>query len=285
MVEYMLGNYMISKDMLTRKQFEEILQRLDRVRVKLGLIAVMEGYLTLEQAEKINHMQSTCDKRFGEIAVEEHFLTKEQLDKLLKRQSNAFLVFVQSLIDERILRIGQIDEVLEQFRQENDLSISDLRTIKEDHADQIVKMYIPMDAEELVPIIQIAVRMMQRCIDRYVYIDRVELGDQGTIDHLVAQRIEGDGGLLTAFSERDGGMLCMAGNYAMEDFELLDEDALDAVGEFLNCINGVYIAETGRKMDLRPPTYQAVGGRLRGTVICRVTIGIGNGKMYFWVSR
>lgn len=285
MVEYVLGNYMMSKDMLTREKFEEVIQRLDKVRVKLGLIAVSEGYMTQEQAEKINQIQSTCDMRFGEIAVKNGYLTQEQLDRIVRFQPNSFLVFVQCLIDEGVLRIGQINEVLEQFCREKDFGVSDIRAFKEDNVDRIVALYVPREVAEFTDIIQIAVRMMQRCIDRYIYIDSVEVVEKNTANFMVSQCIEGNVSVTTAVSEDIGGMLYMAGVYAMEDFESLDEDALDAAGEFLNCINGIYTSEVSGLMELKPPKYQAIGGELRGKVTCRVPIVFGNAKMYFWVSR
>ena len=58
----------------------------EKIRVKLGLIAVSEGMLTLDQADAINRMQQVMDKRFGDIAVEKGYLTEAQVNSLLKMQ-------------------------------------------------------------------------------------------------------------------------------------------------------------------------------------------------------
>ena len=75
MVEYILGNYLVGSGKLTEEQLEVVVGQLDKIRVKLGLIAVAEGMMTLAQADEVNRLQSVMDKRFGDIAVEKGYLT------------------------------------------------------------------------------------------------------------------------------------------------------------------------------------------------------------------
>ena len=58
MVEYILGNYLVGSGKLTEEQLEVVVGQLDKIRVKLGLIAVAEGMMTLAQADEVNRLQS-----------------------------------------------------------------------------------------------------------------------------------------------------------------------------------------------------------------------------------
>lgn len=288
MVEYILGNYMISKGRISGEQLAYVLNRQDQVRVKLGLIAVSEGMISLKQAEEINRLQASCDKRFGDIAVEKGYMTEAQLDKILKMQGNAYLIFVQSLVDENILKMEELEEILEEFRRENGYSVSDMEALKSDDSEKIVPLFLPENAEEYIDIVGVTVRTIIRCIDRHVYMGKAELTEAVSADNMVIQKLEGDRAEVTGFLEADGGMIKLASVYGREEFDEADEDVLDAAGEFLNCINGLYATAMSDKsvvLDLLPPEYWAQNGQIAGSKICRVPLWIKNKKMYYIVSE
>ena len=56
----------------------------------------------------------------------------------------------------------------------------------------------------------------------------------------------------------DDSLLVFAEGYAKESFTTVDDDALDAVCEFTNCINGLYASELSTKdvnIDMMPPIF------------------------------
>lgn len=286
MVEYILGNYMISRNKISEEQLVRTLNRQEQVRVKLGLIAVSEGLITLAQSEEINRLQATCDKRFGDIAIEKGYMTEAQLDKILKMQGNAYLVFVQSLVDEGILQIGEMEGILEEFRKENGYCISDMEALKSDDIEKIVPLFLPNESEAFGDIIGIAVRTIIRCIDRHVYLKKAEMIPELSDAVMVTQRMEGDKALTTGFVEAEGGMVKIASIYGREEFDGIDEDVLDATGEFLNCINGLYSAAMSNKsIELMPPEFYEKDGKLTGNKVCRIPVWIQNKKVYFVVSE
>ena len=75
MVESIIGSYLVDSGRITQQQLRAALDKMDAVRVKLGLIAVSEGFMTFAQAEEVNRLQAICDKRFGDIAVEKGYLS------------------------------------------------------------------------------------------------------------------------------------------------------------------------------------------------------------------
>ncbi|MDD6570868.1 MAG: hypothetical protein PUF12_00635 [Thermoflexaceae bacterium] len=279
---------MISKNMISGEQLTETLNRQEQVRVKLGLIAVSEGLITLQQAEEINRLQATCDKRFGDIAIEKGYMTEAQLDKILKMQGNAYLVFVQSLVDEGVIKMGEMEGILEEFRKEKGYCISDMEALKSDDIEKIVPLFLSQEAEEFEDIIGVAVRTIIRCIDRHVYLERAEIIPEISDAVAVTQKMEGMKPKVTGFVEADGGMVKIASVYGREEFDGVNEDVLDAAGEFLNCINGLYSAAMSNKsveLELMPPEYHEKDGKISGSKICRIPLWIQNKKIYFVVSE
>lgn len=281
MLENVLGNYLIEKGKMTKEQLNDVLLRLDKSRAKLGLIAVAEGMISLEQADSVNREQAICDKRFGDIAIEKGYLTQEQLDKILKLQGNAYMVFVQSLIDAEILSMGEIDSYLESLRVEKGYGASDIEAIKNDDISKMVSMMLPKEGAGYENHIAVALRTIIRCVDRYAYIGEVEAVADFEVEEAVTQKVLGKINVITAFTDSDGAVGLVANAYAKE--ELTDEeDVYDAAGEFLNCINGIYLSTYGESgCDLLPPTVVKSLDAIGDIKKCVVPIYICDKKMYF----
>lgn len=285
MVEHILGNYLVDSGKITKEQLGVVLQKQDSARVKLGLIAVSEGMMTSKQAEEVNMMQSVRDKRFGDIAIERGYLNEEQVERLLKEQGSAYLTFVQTLIDEELIQMDELECFLSDFKRLNNYSNTDLEAIKSDEIDRILPLMLPESAQEMLPLIGTVIRTMVRLVDRHIYVGKAAMVDTLPNDNLVLQKLEGAKGLVDCFAERNGALLSACSIFGQEEFEKLDLDALDAAGELLNCINGMYVSELsrqGRFLELMPPEYAPVNG-VSG--ICRVPVFMGNKGLYFTVGK
>jgi len=287
MVEYILGNYLVETGKITNEQLKQTLDKQDSVRVKLGLIAVAEGMMTLEQTNEVNKLQAIKDQRFGDIAVAKGYLTDEQITKLLQKQGNGYLTFIQTLVDSEYLLMDEVDALVNDFRQANGYSISELDALKSDEVDRIVPLFIPKEAESFTEIIATAVRTVIRLIDRHVYIGKAEIVDGFPADNQVTQALVGETGIINCFSEGDGALLKTSCAFGKETFEELDMDSLDAAGEFLNCINGLYASSLSRQnifLELMPPEYEDVTERCKKP-ICRIPIYVGEQSLYFTVAE
>ena len=169
MVEYILGNYLIQSGKLTDEYFNGIIEKLDKVHVRLGIIAVAEGMMSIEQADEINQLQSAVDKRFGDIAIEKGYLTEAQINNLLKAQGNTFMTFIQALVNEGFINLREIDNILEAFRIKNSFSKTDMEILKRNDTDVVIPLFLTNETLQYQDIISIAIRTIIRCIDRHVY--------------------------------------------------------------------------------------------------------------------
>lgn len=288
MVEYILGNYLVSVGKITQEQFKKVLETQDKVRVKLGLIAVAEGLLTMEQADEVNRLQSVMDKRFGDIAIEKGYLTDAQVGNLLKMQGNAYLVFVQTLVNEEYISMEEMDTILADFKNATGFSNSEIEALKSGDIDQIIPLYLPPEATDYRELIGVAVRTIIRCVDRNVYLEKAFVAPKAEVACCAIQGLEGDSTVYVGFADKAGGLVSLANGFAGEEFETLDEDVLDAVGEFVNCVNGLYasaLSQKGISVELLPPEYRMETSEISGNKVCIIPINIKDDKVFMIVSE
>lgn len=288
MVQYILGNYLADTGKLTKEQLEQVWAKQDKIRVKLGLIAVTEGLMTEKQAEEVNRLQASLDKRFGDIAIEKGYLTEEQVGRLLNMQGNEYLIFVQTLVDEGLMTANEVEEALVEYQKEKGYGNSEMEALKSGEPDRIMPLYLSGKAADYMDIVGLAVRTLIRCIDRNVYVGEAVVVQNAGIQNAAVQAVEGREGLVSAFAEAEGGLLIMASKFAKEEFDKVDEDVLDAAGEMLNCINGLYASAMSYisvSLELEPPVYYLEDTVIEGGCVCIIPIYIQNKKLLYIVSR
>ena len=72
------------------------------------------------------------------------------------------------------------------------------------------------------------------------------------------QEVEGKQGFTTALVGRGNALCNLASTFGQETFNTIDEDALDAVGEVVNCINGLVatsMEHLDNTLELCPPEF------------------------------
>lgn len=293
MVEYIVGNYLVDNGKITGEQLEQVIANLDQVRVKMGLLAVAEGIMTEEQANEVNRLQATMDKRFGDIAVEKGYLTEEQISNLLKKQGNTYLAFAQALENANLLQLKDLEDAMDAYQEANGFTKSAMEDLRSDEPERIVPLFLPNEAMMFKDVIGVLVRTLIRCIDRHVYIGKAELTKEVMMKESAFQKIvgftapfAGYSGIETGLSESDGGLEYIATTFCKED-SLDKEDVLDAAGEFLNCVNGLYasaLSRSGNNSELIPPIYVEGYASFCAEKVCSVPIYAGGKKAVYVVT-
>lgn len=258
MVSNIVGNYLVEHNVITLEQFRDLIREQRKVRVKLGLIAVAEGLMTQEEADKVNRLQAVMDKRFGDIAIEKGYLTKGQVEALLKKQGNAYLIFAQALENQDLLTIEQLEQYMIDFQRDNQLTYSDMEDLKSDDVDRILPLYMPIEGEKYLNLVGTALRTLLRCVDTDIYPDKMYLAKHCDANNGAVQRMEGEHNVTCAMVGKGQALLRTASFFGKENFSEVNMEALDAIGELLNCINGLYataLSQGGVSMELYPPEF------------------------------
>lgn len=293
MVEYILGNYLVELGKLTKEDLKRVIEKQDEVRVKMGLLAVSEGMMTAEQAENVNKLQTTMDKRFGDIAVEKGYLTEEQISNLLKKQGNAYLAFAQALVNENLLQLSELEEIIEGFRTKYSFSKSDMEDLRSDEPERIVPLFLPPEMMCYKDIIGVMVRTLIRCVNRHIYVGKACVKDTYSTDYAVLQKTTGYAvpvfgykELEIGISEVNGGMSAISTAFFKEETALDESDVLDAAGELINCISGLYSSSLSRKgveTELLPPINITQMTTLNELQICCIPVYFDDKEARFMV--
>lgn len=270
MFSQLFGKYLVENGVLRYADYREAVEKQLDVRVKLGTIAIADGLLTEEQAEEIHKSQKQLDKRFGDIAVEKGFLTPAQVEELVQKQGNPYMQFLEVLLDSEQVSISEVEAQLSEFQKENGFSCAEMLAFKQDDFETLVPMY----AHSAKPFVTELVSLMLRNIDRFVtrdfYIEKMERVDEMDYICLAGQKIYGEHTIQLALAaERTSeGFLNLASSLSGENFGTVEEDALDAVCEFINCIGGLFVTEQSKKnmfLDMQP-VYAYENQKLAGDV-------------------
>ena len=284
MVSSIVGNYLLEKNLITAEQLKDLMKEQQKVRVKLGLIAVAEGLMTQEEADKVNRLQAVMDKRFGDIAVEKGYLTEGPVEALLKKQGNAYLAFAQALENQQLMSIEQLEQYMIDFQREYNLTGSDIEDLKSDDVDRILPLYLPGGTEKYMNVVGTALRTIMRCVDTEVYPEKAFLATSLEADNGASQLMEGERDVICAMAGKGQALLPTASIFGKEEFAEVNMDALDAIGELLNCINGLYatsLSQGGVSMELYPPEFSDKISGISGKEMMVVPMYIKGQKVNF----
>lgn len=252
------GDYLLEKNKISRSQLEEVMTWQNTSRAKLGLIAVAEKLLTSKQAEELNELQKLKDSRFGDIAIEKGYLLKEEVNYLLNLQGNSYLKFVQALTDKNIMTMEQIEETLEEYKSEYGFSDTELDALKSGDIDRIIPVFVDINIPLIGECITLAIRNIIRFINNNIKLKKAYTVKEYAFRSIAYQQLVGDHELLLCFAGDDEALLKIAGPFAKEEFNTLDEDAFDSICEFINCSNGLYASKLSREdihIDMTPPRF------------------------------
>ena len=89
-----------------------------------------------------------------------------------------------------------------------------------------------------------------------VIVPQAEPFPAGTPRHIVSQAVTGGASLVAGIEAADDVFLDLARRYSREDFETLDDLAVDSLAEFLNVLDGFFavrLGERGLELDLETP--------------------------------
>lgn len=288
MVEYILGNYLIESGKITREQLKRVMEKEDSVEVTLGLAAVDRGILTAGQADEINSLIMTSGQSFEDAAMEKGYLTKEQAQELSKEKGNHYLMFMQELIDEGLVALDEEEWLLNDFGEKNGYNAEQIKDIKSDDVERIIPLLLPKEAEKFTQLVCTMVSTMIKSFNKHIYVGKAVMVDQLPAEDLVNQSLVWEEGIVDCFSERDGGLLMVSSVYGQEEYGQLDSEALDAAGELLNCINGLYVSGLSREgyfLEMMPPKYEQCSESIKRDSICRIPIFFDERGFYFTVAE
>ncbi|WP_022765022.1 chemotaxis protein CheX [Butyrivibrio sp. XPD2006] len=287
MLDRLIGAYLVEQGVLTKSQLVQVYSKQESDRAKLGVIAVAEKMMTIAQAEQVNMLQSSMDKRFGDIAVEKGYLTDIQVQRLLGLQGNTYLTFLQSVVDMGFQTMEQLENIEADYQKANGFTESDMAALKTGDVEKAVPIFLNSDDPVFGGMFAMGIKNMYRLVDNHVYVGKAYTSRVLKDEVLGYQKFHGDQQAVVAISGKYEDVRKMAIAYTKEEFIETREDALDAVCELINCINGLYASEQSRndsKIELEPPNFSVSFAQASSDEMIVMPVYISGGEVKYIIA-
>lgn len=262
MLNRLFGNYLVEKQLLKQEQLDDLLPVPKDLKAEVETIAVINKVISSATAQELLKQIDKSAERFGETAIDAGYLTDEKLDEILTYQSNAFMKFVQELLNANVLGMEQVNPLLDEFQQNGEFSDAELSSLIHDDLEQCVNIFVPLKANRLKEFVLTMIRTIRRLIDCDAYLDKAYTAHSLQLDKYACQTIAGDLHIRVYISAPGNGLLAIANYFTGDTYEAVNEDALDNVGEFINCINGLFATNLSYddvSVDMNAPEYALDG--------------------------
>lgn len=262
MINRLFGNYLVEKQILSQSQLDDLLPVQKDFRAEVETIAVINKVLTSAAAQELLGQIDREKEHFGEAAIEAGYLSDEKLDEILTYQSNTFMKFVQSLLNRGIFSLEQINPFLDEFQQRGGYNDAQISSLIHDDLEQCIQIFVPLKSEQLKEYTLTLVQTIRRLIDCDAYLDKAYTARSLQLDQYACQMIVGDMHMKVYISAPDNGLLAIANYFTEDTYETVDADALDNVGEFINCVNGLFATNLSYDditIDMNSPEYSVDG--------------------------
>lgn len=262
MLNRLFGNYLAEKQLLTQSQLDDLLPVPKDSKAEAETIAVINKVITAATAQELLVQIDKSNERFGETAIDAGYLTDEKLDEILTYQSNSFMKFVQVLLNANLITLDQVNPLLDEFQQSGGYSDAQMSSLIHDDLEQCINIFVPLKSDPLKEFVLTLVQTIRRLIDCDMYLDKAYTAHSVQLDKYACQTIVGDLHIKVYISAPDNGLLAIANHFTGDTYETINEDALDNVGEFINCVNGLFATNLSYddvSVDMNSPEYSLNG--------------------------
>ena len=261
MLNRLFGNYLVEKGKLTLEQLNALLPVKKQFKAEVEVISIVTKVITPTAVQELLQNMDKESEHFGEAAVNSELITDDKLDDILAYQSNDFMKFLQLLVDDGYISYEDINQELDAFQQENEWNDEQLNALIHDDLDQCIDLFAQFESPALKELTKTFIQTSRRLIDRDVYLEKVIPADSIQLDKCASQMIIGDM-RIKVYISAPGDDLVVIANHTGDTYDTVTEDALDSVGEFINCVNGLFATNMSYEdvsVDMNSPEYFAEG--------------------------
>lgn len=262
MLNRLFGNYLVEKGKITLEQLDTLLPVREEFKAGVEIIAIITKVMAPAVVQELSEHIDKASEHFGEAAVNSGIITDDKLDEILAYQSNAFMKFVQLLVDNGYVSYENINHELDEFQQEKELNDVQLSALIHDDLEHCISIFVPLKSRQLKELTKTLVQTLRRIIDKDIYLEKAYTAHSIQLDKYACQMIAGDMHVKVYISASGDGLLAIANYFTEDTYKTVTEDALDSVGEFINCVNGLFATNMSYdniSLDMNSPEYSMEG--------------------------
>lgn len=260
------GNYLLKEGRVAPAALKAALERLDSVKVKLGVLAVDAGLMTPAQVEEVHALQKGADVRFGDLAVDKGYIDRDAVDALLARQGQGHLLLSQALVDAGVMNVESLEAALGAYKHACGLTDAEFEAFKRNDVDiaSTASPFMPetVGLEAVRDYFGVLLRSLVRFVDATVILGQIERADSVEVQRLVLSTLEGGLDMAVGLAGNPAELREIASRFAQMPMSLGDPLVDDGLGEFMNTVNGLFISKKsndGVEIELLPPIFHNKG--------------------------
>ncbi len=258
------GNYLLSRNIVTRKQLIEAMCKKSSIQIKLGTLAIHAGYMTANEVDRVIILQTHQDKRFGEIAIKEGYLTEMQVTELLSKQTPDFLLLGQALVEDGIIDNEQLQDLIIDYQSDSELEAFEYSSETLAAIDRMIEKFFVL-AER--PLSQYEVAFFRLLLNNLIRF----IGDDFTLvppslckeyptNYCVSQKVNGAFSVCPYLDMPESVAISFASRYVGDTYTSFDEYVQASIEDFLNLHNGLFTVNMSNdfsiELTLEPPTVE-----------------------------
>ena len=281
MLNRLFGNYLVNKKCITQEQLDNILPVSKESKASVEVIAVILKYMSPVQVQNLLSKIDKNTTRFGEAAVDAGYISDERLDTILTYQGNAFMRFAQLLYVQDNISLESISQLLDEFKADNQYNAGQMEALIANDLEQLVNIFVPISDLKLKELTLTLVQTIIKLIDSDMYLEKAYVANSIQLDRYAMQTIEGDINIRLYISGAMNELLGIANHFTSDTYSAVNEDALDNVGEFINCVSGLFATNLSYddvSIDMKSPEYAMEGPYLNEGKIYVIPIHV-NGHL------
>lgn len=240
MLNRLFGDYLVKTNKIAQEQLDSILSVSPDIKAEIATVAVVKKVLTLSQIQALLEKAGGQASRIGDLAVEEGVMTDDRLEQVISFQTNSFMILVQNLIEKNFIQLQEVNQLIDAFQEEGKYDDSQLEALMLGDIEQIVNVFVPLKNKNLKQLTITLVQTFRRLIDKNVYLEKAYVANSLQVDRYAAQLVTGDMHFKLYISGAMNHLLAIANHFTGDQYTAVDQDALDNVCEFVNCVNGQF---------------------------------------------
>lgn len=275
MLNRLFGDYLVKKNKIAQGQLDSILAISSDIKAEIATVAVVKKVLTLSQIQTLMDGAGGQASRIGELAVENGMITDDRLEQVISFQSNSFMILVQHLIEQNFFSLQDVNQLIDAFQEEGKYDDIQLEALMSGDIEQIVDVFVPLKNMNLRQLTITTIQTFRRLIDKNVYLEKAYVANSLQVDKYAAQMVTGDMHFKFYISGAMNHLLAIANHFTGDHYKAVDQDALDNVCEFVNCVNGQFATNMSYEdvdVDMNAPECGMEGPFLTGAKLFVIPI-------------
>jgi hypothetical protein len=248
------GNYLLSRNLVTKEQLFSAMERMGQEHMRLGTLAIHAGYMSSSEVDEVFIEQTHTDRKFGELAVEMGFLSNEQVIELLQHQNPDFLLLGQILVDDGVITTQDFENIIADYKSANELYDLDLTQDNQENIERLFDNFFVISELPISSFGKLYIELLFNNFVRFVGEDFAALDPEQVTEYppecCICQKVVGDYSISSYLSMDEPTAIAFASRYVGDEFLEYDEYVRASMEDFLNLHNGLFVVNASNVASL-----------------------------------